>query len=242
MIDFFPTREVALVVGYFSLHWYAILYLVAFAQGWWLLPRLQIHRNLSLAGEQNLDVLTWAVAGVLIGGRLGYVLLYEPLYYVQHPLEVFFLSQGGMSFHGGLIGVGVALWLASRNAQIEYLRLLDIVVIPAALGLALGRAGNWINQELFVSTAAHVLVIGKDLTLAILTYFVLKRWRQPGSVVVVFLLGYAALRFISEFWRVHEVAGFGGLSRGQLLCLPMFAVGIVLVCRVIKATRVADHP
>ena len=226
MIAFLPERAIVLSVGGFSLHWYATLYILAFALAWALLPRLQRYRELSLTREQWLEILTWGIGGVVIGGRLGYVLLYEPTFFLNHPAEVFSLSSGGMSAHGGFVGVAIALWFASRQLKVDYWRLLDVVVVPAALGLALGRVGNWINQELFLSAAAHQLVIVKNIVVALVGFYALRRWTHPGLVVALFLITYALLRFGTEYLRVQEFTGIAGLTRGQLLTIPLLVIGL----------------
>lgn len=228
MIVLFPSRTVALQLGLWQLHWYALLYVSAFIMAWYLLPRLAHYRSLYLTKQQWLELVTWALAGVLLGGRLGYVFFYEPVFFLQHPGQIFALWQGGMSAHGGILGVALALWLGCRQLKIDYRRLLDVVVAPAALGLACGRVGNWINQELFISTTAHLLVIAKDVALAVITFSALRYSKTAGSATAVFLLGYSVLRFFSEYIRIQTVAGLWGLTRGQLLTIPLFLSGLVL--------------
>src|SRR5262245_54348329 len=112
MISFFPSREVALSIGSFSLHWYGLLYFAAFVVAWYLLPRLQKYRGLNLSSDEWSSILSWAVVGVIVGGRLGFVLFYEPSYYLSHPLEIFAVWKGGMASHGGFIGVALAMFWA----------------------------------------------------------------------------------------------------------------------------------
>jgi phosphatidylglycerol:prolipoprotein diacylglycerol transferase len=240
MIALFPSRQVALDLGSLHVHWYGLLYVSALCLAWWLLPRLQHYRLLVVTRQQWLELITWALAGVLLGGRLGYVFFYEPSFFWQHPEQIFALWAGGMSAHGGIIGVAIALWVGCRQLHINYLRLLDVVVVPAALGLALGRVGNWINQELFIATTAHVLVIAKDVLLAGVVYVFLRRCTTPGSATAAFLLGYGLLRFGSEYLRIQTVEGVLGLTRGQVLTIPAFIVGLVLAYIVYRnAERVA---
>lgn len=237
MVALFPSRTVALELGLWQLHWYALLYVAAFMVAWYLLPRLAQHRCLHLSKQQWLELVTWALAGVLLGGRLGYVFFYEPVFFLQHPQQVFSLWQGGMSAHGGILGVAIALWLGCRQLRINYWHLLDVVVVPAALGLALGRVGNWINQELFISTTAHLLVIAKDVALAGITFSALRYFKIAGSATAVFLLGYSALRFFSEYIRIQTVADLWGLTRGQLLTIPLLLSGLALAYIVNRRQR-----
>lgn len=136
MIELFPSREVALGLWGFELRWYGLLYVVAFVVAWKLLPHLGRYRNLKLSRDDWLYFMAWGAIGVVVGGRLGYVWLYEPLYYLEHPADVVALWQGGMSAHGGFVGVALALWYASRRLQIGWLAAVDVLVVPAALGLA----------------------------------------------------------------------------------------------------------
>ncbi len=149
MIELFPSRTIALTIAGFPIHWYGLMYLAAFLLAWYLLPKIQKWRGLSLSRDAWSTLLAWGVIGVIVGGRLGFVLFYEPTFYLSNPLEIIKVWQGGMSSHGGFIGVGLALWLFARKQKINLLDLLDVIVVPVALGLALGRVGNLINGELY---------------------------------------------------------------------------------------------
>lgn len=231
MLALWPSRAVALSAFGFELRWYGVLYVLAFGLAWWLLPRLQRYRGLNLARDEWLSALTWSAAGVLIGGRVGYVLFYEPAYFSARPGQIFALWQGGMSAHGGFIGVGLALWFFARRLKIDVLKLADVIVVPVALGLALGRVGNWINAELYVSNMAHALAIGKGLVIAGACYFYLKKVSEVGGgyVLAIFLVLYGGLRFLTEYLRVQDWPLVLGLTRGQLLTLPILAAGVLLM-------------
>lgn len=247
----FPTRQVAVSLFGFGVHWYGILYVVAFLVAYLLLPRLQGRRSLSLSRDDWSSVLTYGILGVLVGGRLGFVLLYHPLYYVAHPLEVLFVWKGGMSSHGGFVGVGLALLLAARRHRIPLPALLDLVVVPAAVGLALGRIGNFINGELYgtITTVpwaiavpgveglrhpVQLYAVAKDLAIALLCFWHLTATRslKPGGTFALFLVLYSVLRFLVEFVREPDspLLSFGGiaLTRGQAYSLPLFLIGVVL--------------
>lgn len=231
MIEFLPSREVVLQVGNVVLRWYGLLYVVAFWLGWWLVPRIA---RFPLRRD-DVSYLTALVAvGVIVGGRLGYVLLYEPLYYMAHPIEIFFLNQGGMSAHGGFIGVALALWWGTKKQQMYFLALADVLVVPVAFGLALGRLGNFINQELYSGYWA-LGVATADLVLGLICWYLLaQRKFAEGGVAATFLIGYALIRFVNEFVRLDDWPSLWGLTYGQVLTIPILILGLWLVLKVKK--------
>jgi phosphatidylglycerol:prolipoprotein diacylglycerol transferase len=199
------------------------------------------------------DMLFYGVFGVILGGRLGYVLFYKPLYYLAHPLEIFEIWQGGMSFHGGLAGVLVALWLFSRNRGKSWLDVTDFVAPLVPLGLAAGRVGNFINGELWGRAAdpslpwamvfPHVDAVARHpsqlyqaflegiVLFAVLWWFSAKP-RATGAVSGMFLIGYGTVRFVAEFFREPDAGIFGqsyAISMGQWLSLPMIVAGLWLL-------------
>lgn len=247
MIAFFPSRTVALELLGFSVHWYGLLYLAGFLLAWALLPKLQKERQLSLSVDEWSGLLSAAVLGVILGGRLGFVLFYEPSYFLAHPVEILQVWHGGMSSHGGFLGVTVALLIALRNKTTEdKLRLADVAVVPIALGLMLGRLGNFINQELYgtVTTLPWGIVVpgeeglrhptqlyamAKDLLIAGLCFLHLRRATgRHGETLALFLMLYGALRFAVEHFRVQDYDLWLGLTRGQLLTVPIFLVGLAV--------------
>ena len=119
MIDFLPSREVALSLWGREIRWYGVLYVVGYVLAWWLMPRLQKYRKLALTADQWAVVMVFGVTGVLLGGRLGYVFFYEPVYFLSHGAEIFYIWMGGMSLHGGIVGVGMALWLVSKLLKVR---------------------------------------------------------------------------------------------------------------------------
>jgi phosphatidylglycerol---prolipoprotein diacylglyceryl transferase len=241
---------VAFSIGPLAVRWYGLMYLAGFAAAWWLGVRRIARGQAPVTRGQFEDLVFFAIMGVILGGRLGYVLFYKPAYYAAHPLEIAAVWQGGMSFHGGLLGVMFALWLAARRHKVDYLRLMDFVAPLCPLGLAAGRLANFINGELWgrVTDAPWGMVFrgAGDLprhpsqlyqfALEGLSLFVLLWWfsatpRPRGQVSGLFLIGYGAFRFIAEFAREPD-AFLGylalGLTMGQWLCLPMIAGGIWL--------------
>lgn len=250
MISLFPSRTIALEFFGFPIRWYGLLYLAGFLLAWWLLPRLQRYRGLTLTREAWERLLGFSVLGVILGGRLGFVLFYEPMYFFAHPANIFAVWEGGMASHGGFLGVVIALLLALRQQKIDLLKLADVVVIPAALGLAIGRLGNLINQELYgtVTTLPWGLAIPGveglrhpaplydalyNLLIAGLCFWHLTRPRYtPGRTAALFLILYGVFRFFIEFLRVQDYAPLSLwgvlLTRGQLLTLPFFFFGVFL--------------
>lgn len=247
MIDFFPSRVIAVEILGFNVHWYGLLYFAGFVIAWVLLPRLQRERELSLSSDEWSRLISWIVVGVIVGGRLGYVLFYDPWYYLSNPLEIFAVWKGGMASHGGFIGVTLAMLWALRKNKHQIFAIADVLVIPVAIGLALGRVGNFINQELYGTvttlpwgitipseeTLRHptqIYAVIKDLFIALVCYLHLKR--RPfiaGRTLALFLMLYGVLRFLVEFVRDQQgVYVWGVLSEGQLLTIPVFIAGVIL--------------
>lgn len=250
MIRLFPARAVAVEVLGFGIHWYGLLYFAAFLLAYALLPRLQKLRGLTYTRDEWATLLAWAVGGVILGGRLGFVLFYEPLQYLAHPLEILAVWHGGMASHGGFLGVTLALlWALRGRSREEILRIADVVVVPAALGLALGRVGNFINQELYgppTSLPWGILIPGepgpvhptqlyavaKDLLIAGVCFWHLRstvRTHAAGRTFAVFLLLYGVLRFLIEYLRVQPYGWTPILgipfTRGQILTVFIALAG-----------------
>jgi len=260
MLTYPHIDPVALKIGPLSVHWYGITYLAAFALFMFLGLRRLRHPLCALpTGDAAWtrhdveDMLFWGVLGVVSGGRLGYCLLYLPGYYLAHPLEIFALWKGGMSFHGGLLGVIASMLWFARSRRRPWLQVMDFVAPCVPAGLAMGRIGNFINGELWGRFCApdlpwgmvfahsgsllprHPSQIYQCLLEGVLLFVVLwsyaRRPRKRGEVAGGFLLGYGMLRFVAEYFR--EPDSFLGLlplgmSMGQWLCLPMVLTGIGL--------------
>ncbi|MFA6039089.1 MAG: prolipoprotein diacylglyceryl transferase [Candidatus Peribacteraceae bacterium] len=251
MIQFFPSRAVALQLFGLNIHWYGILYVASFLIAAFLLPLLQRFRGMHEPKERWFDVVTWAVLGVLVGGRLGFVFFYEPSYFLRMPWKVIAVWEGGMASHGGFVGVIAAVWLYTRMKGMRTFAVADLLSIPAALGLGLGRIGNFINQELYgtvtslpwairipgVEGLRHPLQIYDALLMVCIALlcFVLLRLGKPerdGRIFAVFILSYGVTRFLLEYIRVQTYEPFTlwfiTLTRGQLLTVPLIFFGIVL--------------
>ena len=260
MLMYPQINPVALQVGPLAVHWYGLTYLAAFALFYFLGTRRLHHPPYaSLAGaaawtrKDVEDILFFGVLGVVLGGRIGYCLFYKPGYYLAHPLEIFALWQGGMSFHGGLIGVLVAmLWWAHARRR-PWLQVMDFVAPCVPTGLAAGRVGNFINGELWGRFASPDLpwamvfpqsgsmlprhpsqvyqFLLEGLLLFVLLWLYARRPRRLGEVSAAFLVGYGVLRFVAEYFR--EPDRFLGLlslgmSMGQWLCVPMVLAGMAM--------------
>jgi phosphatidylglycerol---prolipoprotein diacylglyceryl transferase len=226
MVEFFPSREIVVQLGSWSVRWYGLLYVIAFWVGWYLLPR--IGKKLRLSRDQWTHLTLWLVVAAVVGGRLGYIFLYEPEYFLNHPKEIFSLWQGGMSSHGGFVGVGLMLWWLSFKLKVRFLALVDVIVVPVAFGLALGRIGNFINQELYAGYWALGVAVADALLGLCCWYFLSSQKLSVGRVTALFLIGYALIRFLNEFVRIDEWSHVWGLTYGQFLTLPIFLMGLWL--------------
>lgn len=257
MIQIPPINPVALQLGPLKVHWYGVMYGLGFILTYFIVKAQVKHRELELTDSDIADFIMYLIMGVIFGGRLGYILFYNLQDYVAHPLEIFAVWHGGMSFHGGLIGTIVAGWLFCRKFKLKFLELADIVMVAVPLGLGLGRIGNFINGELWgrqtdapwgmifqhaplvngMQVARHpsqLYEAGLEGLVLFLLIYLLSRFRpRPGTLLGVFLMGYGVIRFSLEFLREpDQQLGmlFGGaLSMGQLLSIPMVVGGLALV-------------
>jgi phosphatidylglycerol:prolipoprotein diacylglycerol transferase len=251
-IGFGPFHVAGLSLGPFAIRWYGLMYLLAFMLVI-VLGKMRAKQNM-LTGWRALDVddmLYYGVFGTILGGRLGYVLFYKPLYYFAHPAEIVAVWQGGMSFHGGFLGVLIAMWFYARARNKRWLEVMDFVAPLVPLGLAAGRLGNFINGELWGRptdgswgmifpnvdnlprhpSQLYELALEGLLLFAILWTFS-KRPRPMGAVSGLFLIGYGCARFTVEFAR--EPDDFLGylalhLTMGQWLSMPMIAAGVLMM-------------
>jgi phosphatidylglycerol:prolipoprotein diacylglycerol transferase len=249
-------NPIALQIGPLAVHWYGLSYLAAFGLFMWLASKRIAQPTFAAAGWTRRDVddlLFFGVLGVVLGGRLGYVLFYKPGYYLEHPLEIFAVWQGGMAFHGGLLGVVAAMALFARLRGRRFFEVTDLIAPCVPTGLAAGRVGNFINGELWGRPADPSLpwamvfpqapdglprhpsqiyqFLGEGLLLFVLLWFYARKPRATGQVSGMFLIGYGFFRFAAEYFR--EPDSFLGLralslSQGQWLSLPMIAAGIVI--------------
>ncbi len=249
---------VAIAIGPVSIHWYGLMYLLAFVL-FIVLGRTHAKRRPELGWDARAidDLLLYGVLGVIIGGRLGEVLFFNPGYYLSNPLEIFAIWRGGMSFHGGFLGVLVAMALYAHKHGRSFWAVTDFIAPLVPTGLAAGRIGNFINGELWGRPVTSELpwamvfpwvdalprhpsqlyqALGEGLLLFVILWLYAAKPRPLKAVSAVFLVGYGSLRFIAEFFRTPDPGIFGtlslGLSTAQWLCVPMIVVGIWLWLRV----------
>ncbi len=271
----------------FALRWYALAYIAGILIAWRMAltalrrPKLWPADTPPMTAQQLEDLLTWIIVGVILGGRLGFVLFYQPAYYLQNPMDILKVWRGGMSFHGGLIGVIAAALIFARRYKIAALSLADLVAHTVPPGLLLGRLANFVNAELwgrpselpwaviFPGTAAQDCpdISGlcarhpsqlyeaalEGLVLGVLLLWLVYRrgaFRAPGMVMGVFFAGYGLSRFIVEFFRQPDAQFVSpgnplglawhidglGLTMGQILSLPMIAIGLWFVWWARRAT------
>ena len=243
---------VLFAIGPLAVRWYGIMYLLGFLSGW-LLGRRRVARSATLDAQDFDDIVTWIFFGVVIGGRLGYVLFYDPLFYLANPLAIFQLHHGGMSFHGGLIGVVCCACHAARRRGRTFFQVIDFIAPLVPPGLFFGRLGNFINGELWGRVTSfplgmvfpgagpfprHASQLYEALLEGVVLFGILWAYsakpRPRMAVSGVFSLGYGTFRFLVEFFREPDshlgLVGCGMFSMGQLLCLPMIALGIFLLC------------
>lgn len=261
MIAYPEIDPVAIALGPIKVHWYGLTYLAGLTFAWWLALRRAMRADSPIQRVQVDDLIFYSALGIVIGGRLGYALFYGFDRLIQEPLWLFRVWEGGMAFHGGFLGVVTALWWFCRRHQIHFIDLADFVAPLAPMGLALGRLGNFIGQELWGRPAdvPWAMVFPRDplglarhpsqlyqlaleglLLLSVLLWLGRKP-RARGILSGTFLLGYGILRFIAEFFREPDAhIGFdwlGWMTRGQLLCLPMLLAGALFLWLSLRASR-----
>ncbi|MEX5598610.1 prolipoprotein diacylglyceryl transferase [Pseudophaeobacter sp. C1-32P7] len=274
----------------FALRWYALAYIVGILIAWRLAvtalrqPALWPASQPPMRPQQVEDLLTWIIIGVILGGRLGFVLFYQPGYYLSNPAAILRIWEGGMAFHGGLIGVVLAAWIFALRHGVPRLQMADLVAVSVPPGLMLGRLANFINAELwgrptdlpwgvaFPGQAAqdcgqalgeicarhpsqlYEALLEGALLATLLLWMVWRRraFHRPGLVLGLFLAGYGMARFLVEFARQPDVqfvtpgnplglawhVGGYGLTMGQLLSLPMIALGLVFAIAALRRQRI----
>lgn len=241
---------IALQLGPIAIHWYGLMYLLGFTLVW-LAGNWRIkHGKTTFTSKDLEDLIFYCVFGVVIGGRLGYTLIYQPSYYLQHPIEILYVWQGGMAFHGGLIGVLVVLALFARLRHYRFLEIGDFLAPLIPLGLAVGRLGNFINGELWgrPSSLPWAMVFPQadqqtrhpsqlyemgleGIALFLILWIFARKPRPVGQISALFLTLYGCFRFTVEYTREpDDFLGLlsAGLSMGQWLSLPMIFGGLIL--------------
>jgi phosphatidylglycerol:prolipoprotein diacylglycerol transferase len=251
LIPFPLIDPVAFSIGPLHVHWYGIAYVFGIVCAWQYAKWIRSFFDLD---EKHIDdFVTWSVVGVIAGGRLGFVLLYDPLYYLSYPLHILMTWTGGMSFHGGLLGVVIATIVYCRRHKIPLMRFADLLAVVTPFGLLLGRLANFINAEhcgrptdvpwamIFPRTDGvprHPSQLYEacieGLLIMIIMGIVFKRYAQkPGKLTGIYFVMYGVGRFCIEYFRTPDAlysVGICILTIGQLLCIPMILCGVYWVC------------
>jgi phosphatidylglycerol:prolipoprotein diacylglycerol transferase len=253
---------VFLRIGPVQLRWYGLMYMLSFIIGFFAMRRLAKYRKLHMSNDDLYDLLFYLILGVMIGGRLGYVLFYDLSNYLRDPLSIFAIWQGGMSFHGGFLGMIPAAWFISRKRGWKFLDVADLVSAVAPIGLGLGRIGNFINGELYgrPTNVAWAMVFPEggptprhpsqlyEALLEGLLLFLILQWLYRkkfyrGTVFWALLAFYGLFRFLVEFVREPDSQlGYvlGPFTRGQELTFPMLIIGTIMM--IISIRRTPSEP
>ncbi len=254
MLTYPHIDPVAVSLGPLQIHWYGLMYLFGIAAAWFLLARYRLQRfDPTWPREKLSDLIFWVALGVIVGGRVGYVLFYDLPAYLHQPSLILQVWRGGMSFHGGLLGVLLACWWFGRNNDKGFFELIDFLAPVVPIGLGLGRIGNFINAELWgkPTDVPWAMIFPTDLAqlprhpsqlyqfalegvaLFLILWLYSRKPRPTMAVSGMFLLFYGIFRFIVEFVRVPDAQlgylAFGWLTMGQVLCLPMILFGVALL-------------
>lgn len=252
MLQYPNIDPIAISLGPLEIHWYGIMYLVGFAAAWLLAKKRASITNSNWNDEQVGDLIFYSAMGVVIGGRVGYMLFYSFSSLLENPLSLFKVWEGGMSFHGGFLGVITAVYLFSRHTQKPVFKVLDFVAPLVPIGLAAGRLGNFIGAELYgrATDVPWGMVFPTDplalvrhpsqlyqaslegLTLFIIIWLYSSKQRPTFAVSGMFCMAYGLFRSFVEFYREPDdgiFVAFDWLTRGQLLSLPMIIIGALVI-------------
>ena len=253
MLPYPQIDPVALALGPLKIHWYGLMYLIGIGAAWLILSRRLNRFDPTWTKEKLSDLVFWVAMGVIVGGRLGYVLFYDLSAYIANPLLIFEVWKGGMAFHGGLIGVMLAVWgFGKRNGK-SFFQIMDFIAPVVPIGLGAGRIGNFINAELWgkASDVPWAMIFPTDpqqlarhpsqlyqfalegVALFLILWLYSRKPRPTMAVSGMFALFYGIFRFIVEFVRVPDAQlgylAFGWVTMGQILCIPMIAGGLLLI-------------
>ncbi len=259
MLTYPDIDPVALSLGPLKIHWYGVMYLVAFGAAWWLGKKRAALPDSGWNAEQISDVIFYGAMGTVLGGRIGYTLFYGWAGFAADPLSIFRVWEGGMSFHGGFLGVLAAMWLFGRKYQRRFFDIMDFVAPLVPIGIAAVRFANFINGDLWgrVTTSPLGMIFPtggpqprhpsqlyemflEGVVLFFIVWFFSAKPRPRMAVSGVFALGYGSFRFLVEFFRQPDAhmgfIAFGWMSQGQLLSTPLIITGIVLLVLAYRKT------
>ena len=247
-------------IGPLHFRWYGLMYVLSFVATYFILRAESHRKKLSLSASDITDLVFYGAVGVVLGGRAGYILFYNLDFYVANPFKTFAVWEGGMSFHGGFLGVITAFFLYSIQKNIPFFKLIDMASQCAPVGLGLGRIGNFINGELYGRQTSmpwgiifpdgsgvprHPSQLYEALLEGLVLYFIVRfaarRSSETGIQAWTFCAGYGVFRFVIEFFRLPDaqLGTFGGIfSMGQLLSMPMFIIGSVMVAKLYNRSRI----
>ena len=254
MLSFPNIDPVIVSIGPLAIHWYSLAYVIGILFGWYYSLKLIEKFPIGITKKNIDEFITWAIIAIIAGGRLGYVLFYDPIKYFSQPLDILKTYEGGMSFHGAVVGLVIAIFLFSKKYKVSFLSLPDIVAAVAPVGLFLGRIGNFINGELYgrVSDVAWAVVfpnsdgqprhpsqlyeaVAEGLVLFFITLIAIFQYNSlkfRGRTFGVFLTFYSLCRIFIEVFREPDFhIGFvwSNFTMGQILSLPMFVLGLYLM-------------
>ena len=262
MLPYPQIDPVAIALGPLKIHWYGLMYLVGIGGAWWLASRRLERFDATWSKDKLSDLVFWVAMGVILGGRLGYVFFYDFAAYIAEPAKILRVWEGGMSFHGGLIGVMLATWWFGKRNGKSFFELMDFIAPLVPIGLGAGRIGNFINAELWGKAAdvPWAMVFPTDpeqlarhpsqlyqfalegVALFTILWFYSRKPRPTMAVSGMFAACYGVFRFIVEFVRVPDAQlgylAWGWLTMGQILCLPMILGGIGLIAYAYKRQAV----
>ena len=248
----FPNIDpVFLHLGRIQLRWYGLMYMISFIVGYFMLKRLAKKKKLGMSTDDLYDLLFFLILGVMVGGRLGYVLFYDFGSYIQRPIEILYIWQGGMSLHGGFVGVLAAVLLLCKRRHWNFWEISDLICAVAPIGLGLVRLGNFINGELYGRKTTlpwgMIFPAGGDvvrhpsqiyeallegLVLLLIVQWLYRKQFYPGTVTWALIGFYGLFRFLVEFVRepdAHIGFDLGPFTRGQLLTFPMLVIGLAMM-------------
>ena len=254
MLEFPNINPIIISFDPLAISWYSLSYVVGIILGWYYIAKL-IEKKYSRLKKQHIDdFITWVIIGIIIGGRLGYVIFYDPIKYFSNPIEILKTYEGGMSFHGGIIGFIIVSIIFTRKNKIKYFTLVDVSAAATPIALFLGRIANFINAELYgrVTDVPWAFIFpGSDglprhpsqlyeaalegFILFFILFFCITKYeglKKPGFISGLFLIFYSGFRLIIENYRepdAHIGLHAEFITRGQLLCIPMFILGFIVI-------------